>query len=474
MPLRPTHAALFGIVQSTLERRLGEVVRAQEQASSGKRITRPSDDPVGASLAIDLRGEQALVGRWRDTASTSRPYLDSANSALDSAQELIGQIRALTVQGLSATMNGSDRDGLANQLESLKASLLDIANTSFDGKYLFGGTASNAKPFTSAADGKVAYRGNDELHSVILGLGVEVPINVPGSDIFQSRDPRGLAVSGLSGVAVGSLPSEGEGLVNIDVRHDTTTGTPGSGMALVNGGSTASFLGSRDLVVDATAGTARFGNGPLVNLPNTTDPAAADVLLRDENGAVVHVDMRGYDGTSSTATLSGTGSIRAGSGDYVPIDPLATAFELVDPTTGATLRVNTTAVVRATQDVGRFEGTVDVFTAIDGIVDDLRNDGNLSLDEIQGRMDARIGELIRNQDAMLTGMGRAGAATQRLAATDERLSNQQLTVAGRLSEVEDIDIAEAILAMTRAQQSLELAQSTGARLLQTTLLDYLR
>jgi len=474
MPLRPTHAAIFGIVQSTLERRFGEVMRAQEQVSSGKRILRPSDDPVGASLAIDLRGEQSLVARWRETASTSRPYLDSSNSALDSAQELIGQIRALTVQGLSATMSDNDRDGLANQLQSLKASLLDIANTSFDGKYLFGGTASNAKPFTPGADGSVTYRGNDELHSVILGLGVEVPINVPGSDIFQSRDPRGLAISGLSGVSVGSLPSQGNGWVNIDVRHDATTGTPGSGMVLVDGGSTASFLGSRDLVVDAEAGTARFGNGPIVHLPNTDDPAAADVLLRDENGAVVHVDIRGYDGTSSTATLEGTGSIRAGSGNYVPIDPLATAFELVDPTTGATLRVNTTSVVRATQDVGRFEGTVDVFTAIDGIIEDLRNDGNLSLDEVQERMDSRLGELIRNHDAILTGMGRAGAATQRLASTDERLSNQQLTVATRLSEVEDVDITEAILSMTRAQQSLELAQSTGARLLQTTLLDYLR
>lgn len=474
MPLRPTHAALFGIVQSTLERRLSEIVRAQEQASSGKRIQRPSDDPVGASLAIDLRGEQALVGRWRETAATSRPYLDSANSALDSAQELIGQIRALAVQGLSATMSGSDRDGLANQIDSLKASLLDIANTSFDGKYLFGGTASNAKPFTSGADGKVSYRGNDELHSVILGLGVEVPINVPGSDLFQSRDPRGLSISGLSGVKVGTAPSQGEDWVNIDVRHDATAGSPGSGILLANGGANDSFLGSRDLVVDASAGTLRFGNGPLVHLPNVGDPAAADVLLRDEHGAVVHVDARGYDGTSSTATLTATGSIRAGSGDFVPIDPLASAFELVDPTSGAILRVDTRAVVRSTQDVARFEGTIDIFTAIDGIAADLRNNGNLSLDETQARMDARLGELIRNHDAILTGMGRAGAATQRLAATDERLSNQQLTVAGRLSDVEDVDITEAILNMTRAQQSLELAQQTGARLLQTSLLDYLR
>jgi len=474
MPLRPTHAAIFGLVQSNLERRLGEVIRAQEQASTGKRILRPSDDPVGASLAIDLRGERALVDRWRETASTSRPYLDAANSALDSAQDLIGQIRSLAVQGLSATMSQSDREGLANQIESIKASLVDTANTNFDGKYLFGGTASNSKPFHAGAGGKVSYRGNDELHSVILGLGVEVPINVPGSDIFQSYDPRGLSVAGASGVAVGVGPSQGQAWVAIDVRHDATSGTPGSGIVLANGGSSDSMLGQRELVVDGVARTLRLGNGPLVHLPDLSDPAAADIALRDEHGAVVRVDARNFDGTSSTATLTGTGSIRAGSGDYVAIDPLATGFQLVDPTTGATLNLDTTAVVRASQDVARFEGTVDVFTAVDGIVEDLRNDQDLSLDEIQKRMDARLGELIRNHDAILTGMGRAGAATQRLQATDERLSNQQLTVAGRLSEVEDVDITEAILAMSKAQQSLELAQSTGARLLQTSLLDYLR
>lgn len=474
MALRPTHAALYGMVQSNLDKRLAEVIRAQEQASTGKRILRPSDDPVGASLAIDLRGEKALVERWRETASTSKPYLDAANSALDSAQDIIGQIRSLAVQGLSATIDGTGRDGLAHQIESLKSTLLDIANTSFDGKYLFGGTVSNSKPFASAANGQVAYRGNDELHSVLLGLGVEVPINVPGSDIFFARDPQGLEVAGLSGVVASTAPSQGNGQLTIDVRHDATSGTPGSGLVLVDGGSRDSILGSRSLVIDAAAGTIRLGNGPVQNLPQPTDAIAADFVVRDEHGAVVHLDARNFDGTDSSVTLTGTGSIRAGSGDFVPIDTAASAFELVDPTTGSVLRVDTRNVVRSSQDIARYSGTVDVFAAIDGIVADLRNDGELSLDEVQARLGSRLSELIRNHDQILSGIGRAGAATERLAATDERLANQQLTVVGRLSEVEDVDITEAILQITRAQQSLELAQSTSAKLLQTSLFDYLR
>ncbi len=474
MPLRPTQSAAFGFVQSSLERRLAELMRAQEQAATGKRILRPSDDPVGASWSIDLRGEQALIARWRETAGASKPHLDGANAALDSAQELISQVRALAVQGLSGTIDAEARRGIANQIEALKASLVDVANTSFDGKYLFGGTVSASKPFTVGADGRVTYRGNGDLQTVILGLGVEVAVNVPGSDIFQSRDPRGLSITGLSGLRVSASPSQGEGWVNVDVRHDATSGTPGSGFALANGGAADTILGDRTLTIDAAARTVRLGAGPPIQFPDADHPGSADFVVRDEHGASVHLDVRGYDGTSSTATLSGSGSIRAGSGDYVALDLGQADLELVDPASGARLRVDATGVVRATRDVARFGGTVDVFAAIDGIIADLRNEGGYTLDEVQSRMDARLDELIRNNDAILTAIGRAGASAQRLLATDGRLSEQALNVAGRLSEIEDVDLAEAVLNMTRAQQSLELAQMTGSRLLQNTLLNYLR
>lgn len=473
MSLRPTQSAAFGMVQRTLQRRLAELLHAQEQTSTGKRILKPSDDPVGASLAIDLHGEQAAIGTWRNTAAASGSFLDATNAALISAQDLMGQVRALSVQGLSGTLNGGDRIVVANQLEAIKASLMDVANTSLDGKYLFAGTASAGKPFVAGANGAVAYRGNDELQTVILGRDVEVPINEPGSSVFLSQDPTGLSLSGVSGLAVGASPSQGKGWVTIDIRHDATTGTIGSGLVLANGGADDTILGDRTLTIDAVARTVRLGSGPILTIPNATDAGAANFVVRDEHGAAVHLDMQGYDGSSSTATLTGTGSIRAGDEAYIPLDLSQADLELTDPTSGAILHVDTRAVVRATQDVARFAGTVDTFTTIDGIIADLRNT-SLSLDEVQARMEGRLSELIRNQDSVLDAIGRAGAATTRLLSTDSRLSDQQLTVTQRLSQVEDIDVAQSILSMTRAQQSLELAQMTASRVLQTTLLDYLR
>jgi flagellar hook-associated protein 3 FlgL len=473
MSLRPTQAAAYGIISQTLDLRLAELMNAQQETSTGKRIQTPSDDPVGASQAINLQGELTEIGSWRDTAGAGGSFLDATNTALSSASDLIGQVRALAVQGLSGTLTGSDRITVANQLEAVKASLLDVANTNFDGKYLFAGSASATQPFTSTANGTVKYVGNDELQSIILGRGVEVPINQPGSGVFMTQQPQGLAISGVSGLAVATSPSQGKGAITIDVRHDATTGTLGSGLVLASGGSVDTMLGSRTLTVDAAARTVQLGSGPVYTIPTSTDPGAADFIVRDEHGAAVHLDVQGYDGTSSSSNLTGSGSIRAGTGTFVPIDFTQSDVELDDPTSGATLHVDTTNVVRATQDVGQFAGTVDTFAAIDGIISDLRN-GSLSLDEVQARLDGRLSEVNRNQDAILNAVGLAGAATNRLQSTDSRLSDQQLAVTQRLSDVQDIDPAQAILAMTQAQQSLQMTEMTASRVLQTSLLDYLK
>jgi flagellar hook-associated protein 3 FlgL len=473
MSLRPTQSAAYDIVSNTLSLRLAELVTAQQETSSGKRIQKPSDDPVGASLAINLQGEQAAIGSWRGTAAAGGSFLDATNTALSSAEDLIGQVRALAVQGLSGTMKAGDRLTIADQLEQIRGSLLDVANTNFDGKYLFAGTASAAKPFAPGANGAVSYHGNDEIQTVILGRDVEVPINAPGSAVFQAQDPKGLAISGVSGLAVGASPSQGKGWVAIDVRHDTTTGAIGSGVTLAGGGANDTIIGDRTLTIDGAARTVRLGSGTTYTIPNPTDPGAGDFIVRDEHGALVHLDLQGFDGTSSTSTLTGTGSIRAGDGTFMPIDLSQSDVELDDPTSGAVLRVDETKIVRASQDIARFSGTVDVFSAIDGVIADLRN-SSLSLDEVQARMEGRLAEVNRNQDAVLDSISRAGAASTRLQATDSRLSDQQLAIASRLSQVQDIDPAQAILAMTRAQQSLELTQMTASRVLQTSLLDYLK
>jgi flagellar hook-associated protein 3 FlgL len=88
-------------------------------------------------------------------------------------------------------------------------------------------------------------------------------------------------------------------------------------------------------------------------------------------------------------------------------------------------------------------------------------------------MQSRLGELDRNQDDLLVGLGKLGAASQRIEVAESRLQDLRVTVEGLVSNVEDADYAQVALDLQRAEQTLQLAQATGARLMQQTLLNYL-
>ena len=92
---------------------------------------------------------------------------------------------------------------------------------------------------------------------------------------------------------------------------------------------------------------------------------------------------------------------------------------------------------------------------------------------ILGRLQRRLDELDRSQGDLLIGLGRLGAATQRIDVASQRLEDLQVTVDGLISNVEDADFAEVALDLQRAEQTLMLAQATGARLMQQSLLNYL-
>ena len=120
-----------------------------------------------------------------------------------------------------------------------------------------------------------------------------------------------------------------------------------------------------------------------------------------------------------------------------------------------------------------FAGTPSIFDSIRGAVADLRSPEGADRNMILGRLQRRLDELDRSQGDLLIGLGRLGAATQRIDVASQRLEDLEVTVDGLISNVEDADFAEVALDLQRAEQTLMLAQATGARLMQQSLLNYL-
>lgn len=477
MTLRPTQASNFEQVRSSLFALQLRLARAQEQIATGRRILRPSDDPQGAAQALSLEGRRAELGRYRESVSGASPLVESATAALQSGSDILTQTRELVLQGLNGTLGEDERRTLGAQVSHLLDAMVGVANTSFGDQYLFGGTESGREPFTRADAGgrsRVLYQGDEGTHSILVGTDSRLAINLPGSEVFARDGAVSVRLTGDTGVALGSSANEGTGYVDLEMRHDATTGTLGSGLAFVSGGAEDTLLGDHTLVVDAVAGTVRLDGGEAVPIPSAGSPEAADVTVTSETGAVLHLDFTAYDGTSSTSAVRGEGSVSIDGTNYTPLTFTETDLQLVAEDGAVVLHLDTTGVRSSGTELVSFDGGTSVFDVLQGIADDLQNEAGLDYDQVTARLQARLPELDRHQTNLLDGLGRLGAVQGRLNSAEDRLSSLELSLKGLLSEVQDADVTDVVLEAGRVEQSLQLAQMTGSRLIQHTLLDFLR
>jgi flagellar hook-associated protein 3 FlgL len=477
MHIRSTQTSVFNQVRSGLRINFGSLARAQEQVATGKRILRPSDDAVGAALALALRRRIDEAGRYLAAIDAGRPLLERGAAGLEQASGLIAEARAVVIEGLNGTLSAADRRTLATRIERLRAELVGVANARTANTYVFGGTLTQDPPFveqTVSGARAVVYRGDDGLRSILVGSQDELAVNVPGSEVFGKREPSGVSIDGVTGAAPGTTANQGSGFASLHVRHDATVGALGSGLAFVSGGALDTLLGDRTLVVDAAAGTVQLGSGPARDIPQPGAPDLADFAVEDEHGALLHLDFSAYTGASFSGTVSGQGSIALEGSGFAVLDFLDTDLELVDAASGNVLHVDTTGIRRAGVDLVTYGGAPDVFAVLQGIADDLRNDAGLGVDEVSARLAARLAELDRHGENVLAGLGTLGARLERLDGTETRLQDVGLHLEGLRSNVEDADLASVVLDLSKADQTLQLAQATGARLIQNTLLSFLR
>jgi len=471
---RPTQASIYNLVRSGLELNLGKLARAQEMVATGKSILRPSDDAVGTSAALSVHRQKGGVSAYLSAITTARPHLATASSQLQSASAQLTEARALIVQGMSGTLADEDREALAGQLELLVEGLIEIGNSRSGERFLFAGTETATQPFHEVVeDGRhrVVYRGNSTEQSILIGRDVELQLNVPGEEIFGRFEYTGVGFAGMTGVSTGVSASSGEGFHDVHVRHDVTTGAPTEGIALAAGGADDTIVGPHTVTIDGVNGMAQLGSGPKTSIGT---PLPTDLTLRDADGSTVDLDFSAWSGASTSFVLTGEASLAFNGGAYQAITLTETDLELVDEGRGAVLHLNTTGITRAATELVTYRGTANIFDSLAGVAEDLRNEPGLPLTDALERARSRLGEFDRNHKNLLIATGRLGARTDRLDTTEARLQDLHVHLESLVSRIEDADLTTVVLDMNKADQTLQVAQATGARLLQQTLLNFLR
>ena len=151
MMQRVTTSMTTAAAQRNLQLGASRLAEAQERAASLDKISRPSDDPTATGEALRVRNLQAANAQYQRNLDDGASWLDTVDSTLSSAHDLMAKVRDLTVQGGNGALGPDARDALAREVEGLRADLLQTANARFAGRSIFAGTSDSPAAF--AADG---------------------------------------------------------------------------------------------------------------------------------------------------------------------------------------------------------------------------------------------------------------------------------------------------------------------------------
>ncbi len=218
-------------VLSDLRRVQERLANAQSQVSGGKRIEKPSDDPLGAERAMRLNDQLASTGAYRTAVDESRSWLDATDSALSSLSEVVQHVRELTLQAANGSTSDAGRQSIKQQIDQLTEEAKTTLNSAYDGRYIFSGTKTDTPPY-SAATGD-AYQGDASPVVRQIGPGVSVQVNVTGDDVLSGLLPTLRAISAhLASNDTASLGTSD--LKAIDTSFDNLTTKRGQVGAVTN------------------------------------------------------------------------------------------------------------------------------------------------------------------------------------------------------------------------------------------------
>lgn len=159
---------------------------ALQELSTGRRVNQPSDDPAAAALLIDNHDRTTFTARYLQSLTSLQGQFQTADSTLNSIVLALQRALTLGVQGGNGTNSDDDRAAIAGELQGIQDQLLSLANTAFQGRFLFSGTRTDTVPFVkdNTIPSGVRYDGNDAVNTVQVGEGYRLASNKPGSQLF--------------------------------------------------------------------------------------------------------------------------------------------------------------------------------------------------------------------------------------------------------------------------------------------------
>ena len=194
--MRITNQSILHNYLNNLNKNLANLSRYQDQMSSGKEVRRPSDDPFAVTRSMSLYTSLNQNAQYLRNIEDSLGWVDMTDSALGHLGDIMHRLRELVVKGATGSLADADRNAIKDEVILLVGKLAQIANTNYDGRYIFGGQDTTKPPFE--VDGyHLIYTGasgqDKEMLTREISQNVVMEINVPGSWLISGKAGQALS-----------------------------------------------------------------------------------------------------------------------------------------------------------------------------------------------------------------------------------------------------------------------------------------
>lgn len=177
--MRVTNQIIYDNLIEYLQRNNDALLQPQQEISSGKKINLPSDDPLGNAQVVNLDAMGGKLNQYLTNQNVAQSFMEATNTVMDEASKIMADVKNIALNaaaGISSQNQQYDSTLLAADLQSL----LDVANTQYQGEYLFAGFKNGTPAYNNAG----VYQGDGGQIVVQIAPGATIQRNLPGQNVF--------------------------------------------------------------------------------------------------------------------------------------------------------------------------------------------------------------------------------------------------------------------------------------------------
>ncbi|MBN2467037.1 MAG: flagellar hook-associated protein FlgL [Deltaproteobacteria bacterium] len=184
--MRVTNKLMSDTVSSNLFKNAERLLAIQNMVASGKRINRPSDDPLEMGRVLDYRKRISTIDQYTKNISHGESWLTVTDSTLGEINDLLIRVKTLAVYQATETATEDTRKNTAEEVKQIYDQILQLGNTTVDNRHIFAGYLTDINPLSRDDDYNVTYSGDSGKIDIMVGENTTITINTAGTEVFSS------------------------------------------------------------------------------------------------------------------------------------------------------------------------------------------------------------------------------------------------------------------------------------------------